>query len=172
MKRREFVGLLGTAAAWPIMARAQQPAMPVVRFVRNTPLAAATHLMAAFQQGLKKAGFVEGPNVVVEYHSGEGWDVPWPSGGGGRNPPAGGSDRRERHCGACSQGSNHDDTDRLRYRRRSGKTRLSRQPQPTGWQRHGRELFRRGVRGEATGAAAPTGAQRGNNRRARQSEYR
>src|ERR1700730_17533631 len=74
MKRREFVALLGTAAAWPIMARAQQPAMPVVRFVRNTPLAAATHLMAAFQQGLKKAGFVEGQNVVVEYHSAEGQD--------------------------------------------------------------------------------------------------
>jgi putative ABC transport system substrate-binding protein len=74
MKRREFVALLGTAAAWPILARAQQPAMPVVRFVRSTPLAAATHLMAAFQQGRKKAGFVEGQNVVIEYHSAEGQD--------------------------------------------------------------------------------------------------
>ena len=71
MRRRDFIAALGSAAAaLPFGARAQQ-AMPVVGFLRSTPLADAAHLVAAFRHGLKEAGFVEGQNVAIEIRSAE-----------------------------------------------------------------------------------------------------
>jgi putative ABC transport system substrate-binding protein len=66
-KRRDFVTLIGGAAAWPLAARGQQSAMPVIGFLRSTAATGSEPLVAAFRQGLNEAGFVEGHNIAVEY---------------------------------------------------------------------------------------------------------
>jgi len=66
IRRREFIFTLGgAAAAWPLVARGQQPAVPVIGFLRSTAAADSSHLVAAFHQGLKEVGFVEGQNVAI-----------------------------------------------------------------------------------------------------------
>ena len=70
IRRREFISLLGSAAAvWPMAARAQQPAkLPTIGFLRSSSLADSTVLVTAFRNGLRETGFVEGQNVAIEYH--------------------------------------------------------------------------------------------------------
>src|SRR5262249_37848037 len=76
LKRREVIALIGgAAAAWPLAARAQQqPGLPVVGLLRNTPSESFEHIVAALRRGLSEAGFVDGHNVAIEQRWAEGHD--------------------------------------------------------------------------------------------------
>jgi len=72
MRRRDFLMAVGTAAAWPLMARAQQPPMPVVGFLSGRSLASDSHLVATFSRALNEAGYVNGQNVAIEFRWADG----------------------------------------------------------------------------------------------------
>jgi putative ABC transport system substrate-binding protein len=79
MRRREFITLIGGAATLPVAAHAQQPALPVIGFLNGASFEAYADRIAAFRQGLKETGYVEGRDLAIEYRTADGHDEPLPA---------------------------------------------------------------------------------------------
>ena len=133
MRRREFITLLGGAATWPLAARAQQPAMPVIGVL--APVSQNEELLRGFRQGLKQAGFVEGENVSMLYHFAEN-EID--------RLPALADDLARRRVAIiatigqpaafAAKAATSDDPYPFLCSRRPGQARSSRQPRPARWQ--------------------------------------
>jgi putative ABC transport system substrate-binding protein len=157
MRRRDFIALVGgTAATWPMTARAQQPVLPVVAFLHGGAPETSAHYAASFRKGLSETGYFEGQNVTVEYH--------WLEGHYDRLPALLDDLVRRRVAVIATPGSlpaalaaqncDGNNPNRLWRRRRPGQDWSCRQPRPTWRQRDRHKFFYPGGNGQAAAAAA------------------
>ena len=141
LKRRELIAALGSAAAWPLAAQAQQLAMPIVGLVSPRSPEESARLGAAFRKALNESGYIDGQNVTVEYH--------WLEGRYDRLPALMADLVRRRVAVIATparpggQSRDHDDPDRLRRGRGPGQARSCREPRPAGRKCHRYQFLRR-----------------------------
>src|SRR6516165_5442231 len=159
MKRRTFITGLGSAVAWSMVARAQQAALPVIGFVDGGSDESRARPAAAFRRGLGEVGYVEGQNVIIQYH--------WLEGQYDR-AAALIADLVRRHVAVIATPGSATIAIAARAATATvpivfgvgdNPVKLGRQPCSAGWPRNWRKFSRRGSRCQATGAPACTGAQ-------------
>ena len=170
MRRREFIALAGSTAAWPIAARAQQQPMPVIGFLNSASPDGYAPQLAAFRQALKDAGFAEGQNVTIEFH--------WARGQYDRLP-AMAADLVHRGVAVivantpaniAAKNGDHHNSHRLHHRQRPSAARVGHQSEQARRQRHRHKPIDRGACAKTAGTGSRIGSHGDRHRAPRQSE--